>query len=362
MQNGMESMTRGQADRAGKALAEQYEKWSVALELVREESEILEPFRLVQQWRAMQIAPTRIVFEQLQQISKLIPRSLVTFRMKRTSSIIKKLARKNTNLRLGSMDDIGGCRLIVDNIDQVYFAAKKISECLEIKESRGIKDYIALPKESGYRSLHLIVVVPGGGLSSRVEIQIRTRIQHSWATGVEAAGAIYGEDYKSPETFVPSEVPSENVERFFRLSSGLLALKEECPTAADVPDSKEELLREFLELPNRKQILEDLGEATDSSFRSVQTGLGKLETDSSLYVLEYDREAQVLYATPFLAADIDSAISYYNRNEEEEIFFPKRDTVLVYATSPEYLSAAFPNYSTNLGEFVSNLADFASLK
>lgn len=357
MQNGMGAMSRGQADRAGRALAKQYENWSVALELVKEESEIREHLRLVQQWRAMQIDPTRIVFEQLQQISQLIPHSLVTFRLKRTSSIIKKLARRNTNLRLGSMDDIGGCRLIVENIDQVYFAAKKISECLEVKEPRGIKDYIALPQESGYRSLHVIAVVPGESLSSRVEIQIRTRIQHSWATGVEAAGAIYGEDYKSPETFIPSEVPSENVESFFRLSSGLLALKEGCPTAANVPDSKKELLQEFLKLPNRKQILEDLGEATDSSFRIVQREFGNPESDSSLYVMEYDREAQVLYATPFPAVGIASAISYYNRNEEEEIFFPKRDTVLVYATSPEYLSAAFPNYSTNLGEFTSNLTD-----
>lgn len=360
MQNGMEPISKGQADRAGKALAKQYENWNVALELVKDEPEILEPFRLVQQWRAMQIDPTRIVFEQLQQISKLIPHSLVTFRLKRTSSIIKKLARKNTNLRLGSMDDIGGCRLIVDNIDQVYFAAKKISECLEVKEQRGVKDYIAIPQESGYRSLHIIAMVPRGSLSSRVEIQIRTRIQHSWATGVEAAGAIYGEDYKSPETLVLSEVPSENVERFFRLSSGLLALKERCPTAENVPDNKAELLREFLELANRKQILEDLTEATDSSFRIVQTGLDSVGADSSLYVLEYDREAQVLYATPFPAADIASAISYYNRNEEEDIFFPKRDTVLVYATSPEYLSAAFPNYSTNLGEFTSSLADFSN--
>ena len=357
MQNGMGAMSRGQADRAGRALAKEYENWNVALELVKEESEILKHFRLVQQWRAMQITPTRIVFEQLQQISQLIPHSLVTFRLKRTSSIIKKLARKNTNLRLGSMDDIGGCRLIVENIDQVYFAAKKISECLEVKQPRGIKNYIAHPQESGYRSFHVIVVVPGERLSSRVEIQIRTRIQHSWATGVEAAGAIYGADYKSPETSVPSEVPSENVERFFCLSSGLFALKERCPTAANVPDSKEKLIWELLDLPNREQILEDLMEATDSSFPIVQRGFGNPESDSSLYVMEYDREAQVLYATPFPTVDINNAISYYNRNEEEDIFFPKRDTVLVYATSPEYLSAAFPNYSTNLGEFTSNLTN-----
>lgn len=357
MQNGVEPMTRRQADRAGEALAEQYENWSVALELVKDEPEIREHFRLIQQWRAMQIVPTHIVFEQLQQISKLIPHSLVTFRLKRTSSIIKKLARKNTNLRLGSMDDIGGCRLVVENIDQVYFAAKKISECLEVKKKRGIKDYIAAPQESGYRSLHIIAVLPEERLSSRVEIQIRTRVQHSWATGVEAAGAIYGEDYKSPES---SSQSVENVGRFFCLSSGLLALKEGCPTAVNVPDSEEELRREFLELPSRKQILEDLTEATDSSFRIVQAGLDSVRADPSLYVLEYDREGQVLYATPFPEADIASAISYYNRNEEEDIFFPKRDTVLVYATSPEYLSAAFPNYSTNLGEFISNMNDFAN--
>lgn len=49
-----------------------------------------------------------------------------------------------------------------------------------------VKDYIQNPKESGYRSYHMIVTVPiflsDSVIDTKVEIQIRTVAQDFWAT------------------------------------------------------------------------------------------------------------------------------------------------------------------------------------
>jgi putative GTP pyrophosphokinase len=52
-------------------------------------------------------------------------------------------------------------------------------------------DYIAAPKETGYRSVHLIFKYRSQSSKHRawnglrVEIQLRSRLQHAWATAVE---------------------------------------------------------------------------------------------------------------------------------------------------------------------------------
>lgn len=346
-----QAISRGKADKAGKILAQVYTSHGGDLSYVRNSEEVQQHFRLVQAWRSMQIDPTRTVFEQLQQVSSLLPHSLVTFRLKRVSSILKKLSRKSSNLRLGSMDDIGGCRLIVETCDQVDLAVQQILSRLKIKESRGIKDYISCPQDSGYRSHHIIAVVPGKILSSRVEIQVRTRLQHSWATGVEAASAIYGQDYKSPENLV--DLDRTYVKQFFQLASALFALEEDRPVASNMPTDKQILKHDLKSLPCYEQVCSDLLDATDSSFQSIYHPFNEL--GPNLYLLEYDREEQVLYSTPFSTSSVSDALDWYNQSEEEDVFSTLRDTVLVYAASSEYLSAAFPNYSTNLDEFTENL-------
>ena len=241
----------------------------------------------------------------------------------------------------------------METCEQVDFAVQQILNRLNIKERRGIKDYISCPQDSGYRSHHIIAVVPGETLSSRVEIQVRTRLQHSWATGVEAASAIYGQDYKSPENLVDLDRPYENVKQFFQLASALFALEEGRPVASNMPTDKQILKHELKSLPCYEQVCSDLLDATDSSFQSITHILSEL--GSNLYLLEYDREEQVLYSTPFSTSRVSDALDWYNQSEEEDVFSMLRDTVLVYATSSEYLSAAFPNYSTNLNEFTENL-------
>lgn len=54
-------------------------------------------------------------------------------------------------------------------------------------------DYIEQPKPSGYRGVHLVARYD----ERRVEVQLRTEIQHEWAVAVERLGGRIGEDLKS---------------------------------------------------------------------------------------------------------------------------------------------------------------------
>ena len=94
-------------------------------------------------------------------------------------------------MNLSRMEDIGGCRAVVSNSTQV----KSIYKTLKNSRTKHIlhreRDYISNPKESGYRGIHLVYKYNGSkdkfkGLP--VEIQIRSKIQHSWATAVEVVG------------------------------------------------------------------------------------------------------------------------------------------------------------------------------
>jgi ppGpp synthetase/RelA/SpoT-type nucleotidyltranferase len=121
------------------------------------------------------------------------PDSLVAQRIKRLSSIAAKLRRFPT-MQLSQMQDIGGCRAIVSTIAEVesLIARHKGSDIRHklVKET----NYIQYPKESGYLSVHLVYRYYSdkshnyNGL--QIEMQLRSALQHAWATAVETVGTL----------------------------------------------------------------------------------------------------------------------------------------------------------------------------
>jgi len=118
-------------------------------------------------------------------------------RLKRKPQIIKKL--KRLSVRLTQLQDIGGCRIIVDDNENIellmnYFDDRLIrSKYFTIKK---ITDYrIKGREDTGYRAVHIIVERNGFSL----EIQVRSRLQHYWAESVERASVIYGYQLKEME-------------------------------------------------------------------------------------------------------------------------------------------------------------------
>ena len=89
------------------------------------------------------------------------------------------------------MEDIAGCRAVVDSIDNVRDVYKSLKKSRTKNILVRERDYISKPKESGYRGVHLVFKYncrkkEYHGMA--VELQIRSKIQHSWATAVEIVG------------------------------------------------------------------------------------------------------------------------------------------------------------------------------
>lgn len=118
------------------------------------------------------------------------------------------------------MNDIAGCRVILSNKKKVYKLNKLLLK-KTVFELR--KDYIQTPRESGYRSLHLIGKFFNENQNTHyVELQIRTFVQHYWATAVEIVDLFTNQSIKS-------NMGNKQWESWFQHLSELFALFEENP-------------------------------------------------------------------------------------------------------------------------------------
>lgn len=111
----------------------------------------------------------------------------LTGRVKSVYSLHKKLAKHNQNM--GEVYDLTALRVIVDDITTCYLALGIIHQLYTPLEGR-IKDYIAMPKQNGYQSLHTTVITKDKRV---VEFQIRTTEMHEFAEHGLAASFYYNE-------------------------------------------------------------------------------------------------------------------------------------------------------------------------
>ena len=111
----------------------------------------------------------------------------MTFRLKSPASIRDKLTRRGLPQNAegaAHLHDIAGLRVVLSSVEAVY----RFADILRASPSWQFvcaRDYIAVPKKSGYRSLHLVMLVPicqnGKSASVPVEIQLRTPAMDMWA-------------------------------------------------------------------------------------------------------------------------------------------------------------------------------------
>ena len=131
----------------------------------------------------------QILNDEFQHVHQYNPIEHIKTRIKTPESIVKKLKRYGYETSIENMvryiNDIAGVRLICSFTSDIYRLAEMIGNQSDLKVL-SIKDYIKNPKESGYKSYHMLVSVPiflsDSVVDTKVEIQIRTIAMDFWAS------------------------------------------------------------------------------------------------------------------------------------------------------------------------------------
>ena len=209
------------------------------------------------------------------------------------------------------------------------------------------KDYIRRPKASGYRGIHLVyrygsVRHPAfNGL--QIEIQLRTRLQHAWATAVETVGTFLGQSLKSSEGH-------EGWLRFFELAGSVFAREEGSPAAPNVPDEPGRLAADTREAMRTLRVQERL-----LAFGAALSATGTQDVPPGGYVLlvlEPNRSSLTVWS--YLGRHLAVGIRDY-MEQEKRVAADGGDAVLVAADSLASLRRAFPNYFGDTRTFVEEL-------
>ncbi len=111
-----------------------------------------------------------------------------TGRLKSFESTCKKMKKKGLELNFPTaverINDLIGVRAVCSYVDDIYAVADVLEQQSDIRILKK-KDYIQNPKNSGYRSLHLILEIPivfkGGTQWVKMELQLRTAAMDYWA-------------------------------------------------------------------------------------------------------------------------------------------------------------------------------------
>lgn len=318
-----------------------------------------EALGIAHRWRRQHALPTEECFRSLLGATEAIGAPSLSFRLKRMESIIGKIKRPGKHYQLGTMDDIGGCRVIVDDMPQLEEAVWAIRSTLRLKEGDGaMKDYTRRPRESGYRSCHLVTMNRGDDRDYRVEVQVRTKLQHLWATAIEAVGSVYGIDLKTEKA--PEEYcdPLEgDLRALFASLADVLAIEEGCPPSMP-GTTMEAALAKTRGSAILGRVLSDLSNVKDGVFVEGPS----TDSDSpGLYLMEFRRGIQYLSISRYNRDGIDDAFEKYDRSDVEarlpftEDDREESDTVLAYARSEEELALVYPNYSAKVEPLLQEL-------
>ncbi len=125
-----------------------------------------------EEWEKYSLEIESLIFEQLKKFNI---KAEIQNRFKNFYGIYKKMISRDIDSN--SVRDVKAFRIITEDIAACYAALGSVHSVWKPIPGR-FKDYIALPKSNGYKSLHTIVIGPFG---DQVEVQIRTKKMHEFA-------------------------------------------------------------------------------------------------------------------------------------------------------------------------------------
>ena len=281
--------------------------------------------------------------------------AIVARRLKRRDTIIDKVTHRQPDMRLSAMQDIAGVRAIVKDV-------KHVQKLLEIYTEPGrfphtlknVKNYIEEPKDSGYRGVHVVFEFRNSqGRSEHardydgllVEMQLRTGLQHRWATAVEAIGLVRHEELKSSHG-------DESWLEFFQLMASVIAQIEDTPVLALHKDMADhEIIDRAYQLIKELDVYNAItGWAVGmNAVTDVDTGHG---AGQHYVILQVDVKNRRTRLHRFTEKSLTEANALLEKLEVEAQADGAPSPVLVSVGDIKNLERAYPNYFLDIRQFL----------
>lgn len=259
-------------------------------------------------------------------------------RLKRKPQILRKL--KRFSARLSQLQDIGGARVIVEqnrDVDElVNFLREKFESRTDLKLVK-LTDYRGEGREdSGYRAYHLILERDG----YRMELQIRSKIQHYWAETIERTSVIYGYHLKELEG-------DSSVIHYFKKLSDLFYEIEAGRTPSAQLKTKIEDLRirseEIIQAADEKNVFSSFvneGVTKDLERKEISSGISGL--NHWIFVFNWNIGSFVVW--DLVTNDPDGAIRKYVEYENKYTSDNGFEVVLVGSSKVSTLRQTHSHY------------------
>lgn len=331
--------SRSQVNKAGRILIDE----------AASPDQLLWAIDLAERWRACHAYPINTFQATLRvKLRDFSDNPIVAQRLKRMPTIIDKL-RRYPAMKLTTMQDIGGLRAVLRSVPQVYKVAnyyrKKAKFAHELIDE---KDYINNPRsEDGYRSVHLIYKYKNkvnpqyDGL--RIELQIRSKLQHTWATAVETMGTFLGQALKSRQG------DQEWLDFFAITSSAFSFMENRAPVPRFSHLNREETFRAVAEADATLRALDKMRGFSVAVNQIVKTKGSKKRQFYHLIILNSLKKTVQIKS--YVQDSFEQAINDYSKVEAQAAQGEKIEPVLVSAGPLSNLRRAYPNFFLDIGEF-----------
>ncbi len=302
---------------------------------------------ILSNWRAIHAVPldtfSRILKARAQKIDST---AIVAQRLKRTPSILIKLSNHKT-MRLSAMQDIGGLRCILKDTEDVYKLLDLYKKSRSKHTVSSMDDYIQDPKKDGYRGIHLVYKLSKNP-TIYLEIQLRSQLQHIWATGVEVFGTLQNSSFKSGQG-------SQKWLEFFSLLSSVFAIKEQRSVLKQHQSLPQSVLVEKLKkIINELQVIDNLNVYTAVYKTIAQNTKTGRKGHYSLILL--NSRNSTISLTTFGASQFDVAAKAYLDLERTHFDDKQINVVLVNTGDIKKLEESYPNYFMDARTLVTDLS------
>ncbi|MCC4787410.1 RelA/SpoT domain-containing protein [Vibrio splendidus] len=336
--------SKKQVERAGRCIRKQ-------------EGDVEQAVKVIQNFRSAHTYPLTIiknlVWKHVRSLG-LLETATVARRLKRLPTILDKLQRASLNgggsgnaIDLRRMQDIGGCRVIVQTKSELEKLNASLDTSRTVHESRTYS-HLGAAKDSGYRGIHRCYKTYSkksehAWKGFNIELQLRTKLQHVWATGVEIIDVVENESIKTNPTQA-----SKKWKRLLVIFSEFLAGKD---GFIEMDDATSEALRvELFLLAQELHAVEKL----NSFNRALDVKeISARAKEQGFTLLRYDLRTGDGSASFFPQTREQDAMAKYAELEA----VPDQDVILIAGRDIKKIEKAYPNYLGDSSTFVSLLAE-----